>query len=82
MSKVTYYVALTFVRTCDGVVPSEAVECSSPHLAVVRAKALTQTPGYVGALAFSRSGNSATGQFRDARIIRKFGCVPNDLSMW
>ncbi|MHC2467412.1 hypothetical protein [Bradyrhizobium embrapense] len=82
MSEVTYYVALTFVRTCDGVVPGEAVECSNPNLAVMRAERLTHTPGYVGALAFSRSGNPATGRFRDARIIRKFGYVPNDLSMW
>jgi hypothetical protein len=36
--------------------------------------------GYVGAVAFSRAGNPATGDFSDAKVIRKFGDVPDDLS--
>jgi hypothetical protein len=35
---------------------------------------------YVGAIAFSRSGDPATGDFGDAKLIRKFGEVPSDLS--
>jgi hypothetical protein len=27
-----------------------------------------------------RSGDPATGEFSDAKLIRKFGDVPNDLS--
>ncbi|MGY4408729.1 hypothetical protein ACVWW4_000465 [Bradyrhizobium sp. LB7.1] len=37
-------------------------------------------PGHVGAVAFSRSGDPATGEFGDAKVIRKFGEVPDDLS--
>ncbi|WP_038935058.1 hypothetical protein [Bradyrhizobium japonicum] len=81
MSEVTYYVALPFVATGDGIAPGEAVECFDPNCAVMRAEAFSHKPGYVGALAFSRTGNPATGDFRDARIIRKFGDVPSDLSM-
>jgi hypothetical protein len=29
---------------------------------------------------FSRSGDPATGDFSDAKVIRKFGDVPDDLS--
>jgi hypothetical protein len=36
--------------------------------------------GNVGAVAFSRTGDPATGDFGDAKLIRKFGEVPNDLS--
>jgi hypothetical protein len=42
--------------------------------------ALSRKPGYVGAVAFSRTGDSATGDFGDAKIIRKFGEVREDLS--
>jgi hypothetical protein len=80
MSEVTYYVALPFVVTEHGIAPGEAVECFNPNLAVMRAAMFSRKPGYVGALAFSRTGDPATGDFRDAKIIRKFGDVPNDLS--
>jgi hypothetical protein len=32
------------------------------------------------AVAFSRTGDPATGDFSDAKVIRKFGNVPDDLS--
>jgi len=34
----------------------------------------------VGAVAFSRTGDPATGDFIDAKVIRTFGDVPDDLS--
>jgi hypothetical protein len=34
----------------------------------------------VPALAFSRTGDAATGELGDAKLIRKFGDVPEDLS--
>jgi hypothetical protein len=34
----------------------------------------------VGAVAFSRTGDPATGDFSDAKVIKKFGDVPDDLS--
>jgi hypothetical protein len=42
----------------------------------MKAEALSRKPGYGGAVAFSRSGDSATGDFGDATLIRKFGDVP------
>jgi hypothetical protein len=80
MSDVTYYVALPFVFPEDGVAAGEAAECLSAHPAVMRAEALSCKPGHAGAIAFSRTGDPSSGDFSDARLIRKFGDVPDDLS--
>jgi hypothetical protein len=80
MSEVTYYVALPFVAADDGNAPGEATECLSANAAIVRAEALSRKPGHVGALAFSRTGDPAIGDFGDTKLIRKFGDVPDDLS--
>lgn len=77
---VTYYVALPFVTADDGVAPGEAVECLSANAAVMRAEALSRKPGHVGAVAFSRTGDPSSGDFGDAKVIRTFGEVPDDLS--
>lgn len=45
----------------------------------MRAQALSRKPRHVGATAFSRSGDPAVGEFGDAKLIRKFGDVPDDL---
>ena len=52
----------------------------NPNAAVMRAEALSRKEGHVGAVAFSRTRDPATGNFSDARVIRKFDDVPNDLS--
>jgi hypothetical protein len=80
MAEVTYYVALPFVASDDGVVAGEAIECFNPNAAVMRAEALSRKEGHVGVVAFSRTGDPATGDFSDAEVIRKFGDVPKDLS--
>jgi hypothetical protein len=81
MPEITYYVALPFVPVEDGgIAPAEAVECFNPNAAVMRAAAMSRKPGYVGAVAFSRTGDPATGDFGDAKLIQKFGDVPDDLS--
>jgi hypothetical protein len=80
MSEVTYYVALPFVPSDDGIAPGEAVECFNPNSPVMKAEALSRNPGYAGAIASSRTGDPATGEFGDAKLIRKFGDVPEDLS--
>lgn len=80
MSEVTYYVALPFVPSDDGIAPGEAIECFNPNSAVMKAEALSRRPGFAGAIAFSRTGDPATGEFGDAKLIRKFGDVPEDLS--
>jgi hypothetical protein len=46
----------------------------------MRAEALSRKPGFVGSVAFSRTGDPATGDFGDAKVIRKFGEVPEHLS--
>ena len=79
MAEVTYYVALPFVADNDGVA-GEPTECFNPNAAVMRAEALSRKEGHVGAVAFSRTGDPATGDFSDAKVIRKFGDVPEDLS--
>jgi hypothetical protein len=80
MTEVTYFVALTFVAADDGIAAGEPTECFNPTAVVMRAEALSRKPGHVGAVAFSRTGDPATGDFGGATIIKKFGEVPNDLS--
>lgn len=80
MSEVTYYVALPFIAAEDATAAGEPTECSNPIAAVMRAEALSRQPGVIGAVAFSRTGDPATGDFSDAKVIRKFGDVPDDLS--
>jgi len=58
----------------------EPMEGFNPNAPVMRAEALSRKEGHVGALAFSRTGDPATGDFSDAKMIRKFGDVPDDLS--
>ncbi len=46
----------------------------------MRAEALSRKEGHVGAVAFSRTGDPATGDFSDAKVLKKLGEVPDDLS--
>ena len=80
MTEVTYFVALPFVAADDGIAAGEPTECFNPAAVVMRAEALSRQPGHVGAVAFSRTGDPATGDFGDAKVIKKFGDVPSDLS--
>jgi hypothetical protein len=80
MAEVTYYVTLPFVASDDGIEAGEAAECLNPNAAVMPAEALSRKEGHVGAVAFSRTGDPATGDLSDAKVIRKFGNVPDDLS--
>jgi hypothetical protein len=80
MSELTYFVALPFVATDDGIAAGEPAECLNPSAVVMRAEALSRKEGYVGAIAFSRTGDPATGDFSDAKVLKKFGDVPDDLS--
>jgi len=80
MADVTYYVALPFVAADDGVAPGEAAECQSSHAAILRAEQLSRIAGNIGAVAFSRTGDPAVGEFSDAVVLKTFGAAPNDLS--
>jgi hypothetical protein len=80
MTGITYFVALPFDVGDDGVVVGEPIECLSPAAAIERAQGLWKVLGHTGAVAFSRTGDPATGDFSEATTSRKFGVVPDDLS--
>ena len=48
----------------------EPTECLSHIAAVMRAEALSRKEGHVGAVAFSRTGDPATGDFSDATVLK------------
>jgi hypothetical protein len=79
-SDITYFVALPFDVADGSVVVGEPIECLSPAAAIERAQGLWKVLGHTGAVAFSRTGDPATGDFRDATVLRNFGDVPDDLS--
>jgi hypothetical protein len=76
---VTYYVALPFVRTEDGVAPGEAQEMPNEGAAIRRAEAMSRNAANAGALAFRRSGDPNMGNFNDATILKSFGEIPANL---
>ena len=76
---VTYYVALPFGRSEDGLAPGQAQEMPNEVAAIRRAEALSRHPDNVGALAFKRSGEPNIGQFGEATILKVFGEVPSNL---
>jgi hypothetical protein len=80
MADVTYFVALPFTAADDGIAPGEAAECQSASGAIRRAEALSRIAENVGAVAFSRTGDPAIGEFSDAVVLKAFGDVPDDLS--
>ena len=81
MGDVTYYVALPFLQDDDGSpVAGNAEECQSSAIALRRAETMSRMPGSIGAVAFSRTGDPAIGEFGDAKLLRAFGNVPEDLS--
>ncbi len=50
MAEVTYYVALPFVATDEGIAAGEPTECVNPIAVVVRAEALSRKEGHIGAV--------------------------------
>ncbi len=81
MADITYYVAMPFLQDDAGLlVAGAAEECQSPSTALRRAEILSRVAGNIGAVAFSRSGDPMAGEFSDAKLLRKFGDVPDDLS--
>ena len=76
---VTYYVALPFGRSEDGISAGQAQELPNEVAAIRRAEALSRHPDNVGALAFKRSGEPNVGQFGEATILKVFGEVPGNL---
>lgn len=80
MADVTYYVAMPFLQDDTGsLVAGAAEECQSSSAALRRAEVLSRAAGSLGAVAFSRTGDPLIGEFGDARVLRKFGSVPDDV---
>lgn len=76
---ITYYVALPFLKTEEGLVAGDAQEMPSEPAAIRRAEAMSRNSANVGALAFRRSGDPNLGNFNDAAILKAFGEVPENL---
>ena len=78
MATLTYYVVLPFFRDADGhLVADEAIEAPDANMARTQAEQVAHARG--GAVAFSRTGDPATGQYA-AVILGRYGEVPDDLS--
>src|SRR5258705_12013460 len=75
---VTYFVALPFVSTEDGIAVGEAQECPNEFSAIRRAEFMSRKPPNVGALAFKRTGDPSLGTFADATVLKTFGEVPEE----
>jgi hypothetical protein len=81
VADVTYYVALPFRQDDTGSpVAGAAEECQSSSGALRRAEVLSRATGNIGAVAFSRTGDPLIGEFGDAKVLGKFGSVPDDLN--
>ena len=76
---VTYYVALPFVRTEDGMAAGQAQEMPNESAAIRRAEAMSRDSSNAGALAFKRSGDPNVGNFSDAVVLKAFGDAPENL---
>jgi hypothetical protein len=74
MATMTYYVALAFMRSQeDGeIVACEPKEARSSDQAIRMASTMA-TEGHCGAIAFSRTGDPALGDFEDAEILKTMG---------
>jgi hypothetical protein len=78
MSAITYYVALPFMKSGDEgdeIVACDPREARSAEQAVRLATSLARKDGHCGAIAFSRTGDQALGDFDDAVVLKTVGEV-------
>ena len=81
MSVVTYYVAMPFRYLEDGqIAAGEPQECRDSFKARSIAATMASDPNNCGAIAFSRTGDPAIGEFNDAVIITRLGEVDDALT--
>jgi hypothetical protein len=74
---VTYHVVVVFDRDEEGgLKPGEAQEATNSAAATRRARALSGQ--HAGAVAFTRTGDPATGEFQDGAVLAQFGDVDLD----
>jgi hypothetical protein len=82
LARTTYYVALPFVRGADGaLIAVEAIDAPNATVAKHRALALSSSGENVGAVAFSRTGDSQLGDFDEAVLLARYGITPDDLEI-
>ena len=68
---VTYCVVVPFTKNEEGdLVPLEA-----PNADMAKRRARTVAEKHAGAVAFSRTGDPATGEFGEAEVIAVYGAV-------
>lgn len=80
MATLTYYVALAFTRSKDGdIVACESKEAQSADQVTRMTNAPAALEGHCGAIAFSRTGDPAMGEFDDAVILATVGDVDGAL---
>jgi hypothetical protein len=78
MGNVTYFVVLPIVRNEEGeFVAEDGQEAPNAFAAQRRAQAMVGRK--VGAIAFSRTGDPALGEFDEAVILGRYGDAPEDL---
>lgn len=76
MPQVTYFVAMPFHCNEEGeIVAGEPKECRDGGSAARWAATMAADPKNCGAIAFSRAGDPALGDFEDAVIIKSIGEV-------
>lgn len=77
MGTMTYYVAVAFTKPDDGddIVACDPKEARSSEQAIRIAASLAKKDGHCGAIAFSRTGDPALGDFEDAVILTTVGEV-------
>ena len=68
---------LAFKRSEDGgeIVACDPKEAQSAEQAIRMANSLTTKEGHCGAIAFSRTGDPALGEFEDAVVLKTLGEV-------
>lgn len=75
--RVTYFVVLPFTRGNKGhMVADQPLELPTAEAAVRRARRIAEAGG--AGLAFSRSGDPASGEWDDAVILAECGAVPEE----
>jgi hypothetical protein len=81
MGTMTYFVALAFKRSEDNgdIVACDPKEARSAEQAIRIAGLLAAEEGHCGAIAFSRTGDPALGDFEDAVILKTAGEVDTGL---
>jgi hypothetical protein len=77
MAAMTYYDVLAFMRSEENgdIVAGDPKEARSAEQAIRMAGTLAVAEGHCGAIAFSRTGDPALGDFEDAVILKTVGEV-------